>query len=60
MVSLKDRFLTFTISSSNKRLKVFVVQMGSLSDLELLICVFLVIKCRRESACTATRPFITL
>ena len=54
MASLKgDRFLQFTISSGNKFqslivagkkecLKVSVVQMGSLSDFELLICVFLV------------------
>ena len=62
MVSLKgDRFLQFTISSGNKFqslmvagkkecLKVFVVQMGSLSDFELLIRVFLVLKCRCVSA----------
>ena len=55
MVSLKrDRFLQFTISSGNKFqslmvagkkecLKVSVVQMGSLSDFELLIRVFLVL-----------------
>ena len=48
MVSLKDRFLQFTMSSVNKFqslmvagrnecLKVSVVRMGSLSDFELLI-----------------------
>ena len=70
MVSLKgDRFLQFTISSGNKFqslmvagkkecLKVSVVQMGSLSDFELLIRVFLVLKCRCVSAGIATRPFI--
>ena len=69
MVSLKeDRFLQFTISSGNKFqslimagkkecLEVSVVQMGSLSDFELLIRVFLVPKCRCVSAGIATRPF---
>ena len=72
MISLKgDKFLQFTISSGNKFqsltvagkkecLKVSVVQMGSLSDFELLICVFLVLKCRCVSAGIATRPFIIL
>ena len=58
MASLKgESFLQFTISSGNKfqslivagkkeSLKVSVVQMGSLSDFELLIRVFLVLKCR--------------
>ena len=58
MVSIKgDRFLQFTISSGNEFqslmvagnkecLKVSVVQMGSLSDFELLIRVFLVLRCR--------------
>ena len=41
-------------------LKVSVVQMGSLSDLELLICMFPVLKCRCVSAGIATRPFIIL
>ena len=41
-------------------LKVSVVQIGSLSDFELLICVFLVLKCRCVSAGIATRPFIIL
>ena len=71
MVSLKrDRFLQFTISSGNKFqslmvagkkecLKVSVVQMGSLSDFELLIRVFLVSKLY-VSAGIATRPFIIL
>ena len=69
MVSLmEDRFLLFTISFANKFqslmasgkkecLKVSVVQMGSLSDFELLICVFLVLKCRCVLAGIATRPF---
>ena len=72
MVSLnEDRFLQFTMSSGNKflslivagkkeYLKVPVVQIGSLSDFELLICVFLVLKCRCVSAGIATRPFIIL
>ena len=72
MASLKgDRFLQFTISSGNKFqslivagkkecLKVSVVQMGCLSDFELLIRVFLVLKCRCVSAGIATRPFIIL
>ena len=72
MVSLKEvRFLQFTISSGNmfqsqmvagKRecLKVSVVEIGSLSDFELLMSVFLVLKCRCESASIATRPFITV
>ena len=37
-----------------------VVQMGSLSDFELLIGVFLVLICRCESAGIATRPFVIL
>ena len=72
MVSLNgDRFLQFTISSGNKFqslmvsgkkecLKVSVVQMGSLGNLELLIHVFLVLECRCVSAGIATRPFIIL
>ena len=72
MVSLKgDRFLQFTTSSGNKFqslmiagkkecLKVSVVQMGSLSDFELLIRVFLVLRCRCVSASIVTRPFIIL
>ena len=58
MVSLKgDRFLQFAMSFGNKFqslmlagrkvcLKVSVVQMGSLSDFELLIRVFLLLRCR--------------
>ena len=72
MVSLKgERFLQFTISSGKKFqslmvaekeecLKVSVVQIGSLSDFELLIRVFLVLKCRCVSAGIATRRFIIL
>ena len=69
MVSLKeDRFLQFSISFGNKFqslmvarkkecLNVPVVQIGGLSDFELLIRVFLVLKCRCVSAGIATRPF---
>ena len=71
MVSLKeDWFLQFTILSDNKFqlmvagkkecLKVSVVQMGSLSDFELLIRVFLALYCRCVSAGIATRSFIIL
>ena len=72
MVSLKeDRLLQFAMSSGNKFqslmvagkkecLKVSVVQMGSLNDLELLIRVFIVTKCRCVSAGIATRQFIIL
>ena len=72
MVSLtEDRFSLFTISSGNKFqslmvagkkecLEVSVVQMDSLSDFELLIRVFLVLRCRCVSAGIATRPFIIL
>ena len=71
MVSLKeDRFLQFTISSGKKFqslmvgkkefLKVFGVQMGSLSDFELLIRVFHVLRCRCVPAGIAARPFIIL
>ena len=52
MVSLKDWFVELTTSSGNKSqslmvagnkvCKVTVVQIGRLSDFELLICVFLV------------------
>ena len=70
MASLKgDTFLQFTISSGNKFqslivagkkecLKVSVVQMGSLSDFELLIRVFLVLKCRCVSAGIATVDWV--
>ena len=54
MVSLKvDMFLQFIASSGNKFLslvvakkclKMFMIQMGSLSDFDLLILVFLVLK----------------
>ena len=37
-----------------------LVQMGSLSDFELLICVFLVLKCRCVSAGKATRPCLPI
>ena len=72
MVCLKeDRFLQITISSGNKFqsltvagkkecFKVSVVQIGSLSDFELLICVFLVLRCRCVFAGIATWPFIIL
>ena len=70
MVSLKDRFLKCTIPFDNMFqslivagkvcLKESVVQMGSLGDFDLLICVFLVLKCRCESAGKAIRPFIIL
>ena len=40
--------------------RVFVVQMGSMSDFELLIRVFLVLICRCVSAVISTRPFTIL
>ena len=48
------------VAGKNECLKVSVVQMGSLSDFELLICVILVLKYRCVSAGIATRPFIIL
>ena len=48
------------IAGKKECLKVSVVQMGSLSDFELLIRVFLVLECRCVSAGIATRPFIIL
>ena len=72
MVSLKEnRFLQLTLSSGNKFLslmvagkkecfKVSVVQMGSLSHIELLIRVFLGLKCRCAAAGIVTSPFIIL
>ena len=68
---MEDRFLQLTISSGNKFQslmaagkykcsKVSVVQMDSLSDFELLIRVFLVLRCRFLSADIAPRPFIIL
>ena len=70
LTSLKGgRFLQFTMSSGNKFqslmvagkkecVKVSVVQMGSLSDFELLIRVFLVLRYRCVSTGIATRRFI--
>ena len=46
------------VAGKKECLKVSVVQMGSLSDFELLIRVSLVLKCRCVSAGIATRPFI--
>ena len=43
-----------------KYMKVYVVQMDSLSDSELLIRVFLVLGCRCLPAGIATSPFIIL
>ena len=72
MVFLKvNRIMQFTTSSGNKLqplmiagkkcLNVSVVQIGRLSDFELLIRVFLVLKCRCETAAAiATRPLIIL
>ena len=48
------------VAGKKECLKVSVVQMGSLSDFELLIRVFLVLKRRCVSAGIATRPFIIL
>ena len=48
------------VAGKKECLKVSVVQMGSLSDFELLICVFLALKCRCVSAGIATRPFIIM
>ena len=70
MVSLKEeRFLQFAMSSGNKVQslmvagkkvcsKVSVVQISSLSELEILIRVFLLLICRCVSAAIATRQFI--
>ena len=46
--------------AGKKCLEVSAVQMGSLSDFELLIRVFLVLRCRCVSVGIATRPFIIL
>ena len=48
------------VAGKKECLKESVVQMGSLSDFELLISVFLVLKCRYVSAGIATRLFIIL
>ena len=48
------------VAGEKECLKVSVVQIDSLSDLELLIHVFLVSKCMCVSAGIATRPCITL
>ena len=48
------------VAGKKECLKVSVVQMGSLSVLELLICVFLVLRCRCVSAGIDTRSFIIL
>ena len=37
-----------------------MVQIGSLSDFELLIRVFFVLRCSRESAGIPARPFVVL
>ena len=66
MVSLKeDRFLQFTMSSGNMfqslmvaGKRVFESVCSINGQFELLIHVFLVIKCRCESAGIATRPFV--
>ena len=70
MVSLKEsmffqfaisnnKFLSLMVAGKNC-LNVCVLQLGSLSDFELLIHVFLVAKCRCESISIATRQFIRL
>ena len=48
------------VAGKKECLKVSVAQMGSLSDFELLIRVYLVLKCRCVSANIAARPFIIL
>ena len=47
-------------SISDGDVRTNVVQICSLSDFELLIHVFLVLRCRCVSAGIATRPFIIL
>ena len=47
-------------SRKKECLNVSVVQMDSLCDFELLVCVLLVLICRCVSAGIATRPFIIL
>ena len=46
------------VAGKKECLKESVVQMGSLSDFELLIRVFLALTCRCVSVGIATRPFI--
>ena len=56
----KKKKKSLIVAGKKECLKVSVVQMGSLSDFELLIHVFLVLKCRCVSAGMAIRPFIIL
>ena len=46
------------VAGNKECLIVSVLQMGSLSDFDLLINLFLVLKCNCESAGIAIRPFI--
>ena len=48
------------VAGKKECMNVSVVQIGSLSDFELLIRVFVVLRCRCVSAGIATRPFIIL
>ena len=57
-ISSGNKFQSLIVAGKKECLKVSVVQLGSLSDFELLIRVFLVLKCRCVSAGIATRPFI--
>ena len=50
----------FDGSRGNDCSEMAVTKMGSLSDFELLICMFLVLRCRYESSVIAARPFIIL
>ena len=57
-MSSGNKFQSLMFAGKKECFKVSVVQIGSLSDLELLICVFLILRCRRVSAGIATRPLL--
>ena len=59
-ISSDNEFQSLMVAGKKECLKVSVVQMGSLSDFELLIRVLLVLRFRCASAGMATRTFIIL